>query len=580
MSKELNDSFSGRLILYHLAIYLSFGLFALFVHLSHFTNDDVFAIYFVAFSVISLIIDLIYINKYLICKDVMVNIKSVIQLIALTVGCFVCDVNHLGFFGIIIMYMFIFSEMLSLDNTYDNTFLNIKRFLGGIIILVGVTYTVDHHVDPKRILIGLLISAAVVGVSIHTSDLLHATIYMLNKKYIELESYNENIRAENDRLKVYQDKVNHVNNEINLQKINLGKVNNELKALNSDIRALVNIMKEVSSTRDVEECVDILLKNIMNDRKPDICGFYIKPGVFLENEEIQKILVAREGNNLAPASNIASEKIFTIMIKDMFYMVEKNDYKNVVPISIDGEKAKLIPDLDIDFENLIVVPAFMDNKLYGILLVGDRTAEFFEGGFSFYESAVVNLSSSFENIELYLKMQDMARKDGLSGIYNRAYFNEIFYDISKDAMENNNNLSVAMLDIDKFKSVNDTYGHLAGDAVIKNVAGIMQKYAKEYHGIACRYGGEEFVIILPEKSLEEAYEIVLTMHEEIFNSKVEFEKHIIKVNSSVGISSYPETTSLVHELLSRSDEAMYYGKEHGRGVVIIDGKEEETLQKR
>ena len=147
-------------------------------------------------------------------------------------------------------------------------------------------------------------------------------------------------------------------------------------------------------------------------------------------------------------------------------------------------------------------------------------------------------------------------------------------------MENNKNLSVGMLDIDKFKSVNDTYGHLAGDAVIKNVAGIMQKYAKEYHGIACRYGGEEFVIILPEKSLEEAYEIVLTMHEEIFNSKVEFEKHIIKVNSSVGISSYPETTSLVHELLSRSDEAMYYGKEHGRGVVIIDGKEEETLQKR
>ena len=113
--------------------------------------------------------------------------------------------------------MFIFSEMLSLDNTYDNTFLNIKRFLGGIIILVGVTYTVDHHVDPKRILIGLLISAAVVGVSIHTSDLLHATIYMLNKKYIELESYNENIRAENDRLKVYQDKVNHVNNEINVR---------------------------------------------------------------------------------------------------------------------------------------------------------------------------------------------------------------------------------------------------------------------------------------------------------------------------------------------------------------------------
>ena len=70
------------------------------------------------------------------------------------------------------------------------------------------------------------------------------------------------------------------------------------------------------------------------------------------------------------------------------------------------------------------------------------------------------------------------------------------------------------------------------------------------------------------------------MHDTIKSTEVEFEKYKIHVNSSIGIASFPETTKTVHELLSKSDEAMYYGKEHGRGVVIIDGREEETLEKR
>ena len=214
------------------------------------------------------------------------------------------------------------------------------------------------------------------------------------------------------------------------------------------------------------------------------------------------------------------------------------------------------------------------------MLVGDRSSGFFDGGYSFFESAVVNLSVSLKNTLLYLQMQDMARRDGLTGIYNRAYFNEIFYDISVKAADEGRNLSVAMLDIDKFKNVNDTYGHLAGDAVIKMVANVVNSFAKQYKGVACRYGGEEFLLILPGKNVEEAYETVVLMHDTIRSTEVEFEQYRIHVNASIGIASYPETTKTVHELLSKSDEAMYFGKEHGRGVVIIDGREEETLEKR
>jgi len=210
-------------------------------------------------------------------------------------------------------------------------------------------------------------------------------------------------------------------------------------------------------------------------------------------------------------------------------------------------------------------------------VVGDRSDNFFDNGYTFYESAVVNLSAALGNIRFYLKMQDMARRDGLTGIYNRAYFNEIYHTVEKETEENNTNLSVAMLDIDKFKSVNDTYGHLAGDAVIKMVANVIHQYAHEYSGTACRYGGEEFVLILPGRSVDEAYDIMCKAHKTIRNTVVNFEQYEIHVNTSVGLSSYPATRQNVNELLNRSDEAMYYAKEHGRGAVIIDGREEETL---
>ena len=170
----------------------------------------------------------------------------------------------------------------------------------------------------------------------------------------------------------------------------------------------------------------------------------------------------------------------------------------------------------------------------------------------------------------------MAKKDGLTKIYNRTYFNQFYQDLKEDIHETADTLTVAMMDIDHFKNVNDTYGHLAGDEVIKMVASIDDKYANKYQGTAVRFGGEEFLLILRNINVDEARDILKEMHEEIASTIVTFEGMEIHVNASMGVASYRETCDDINELVARADQAMYYSKTHGRGLIVIDGREEEA----
>ena len=132
-----------------------------------------------------------------------------------------------------------------------------------------------------------------------------------------------------------------------------------------------------------------------------------------------------------------------------------------------------------------------------MMLIASNEENFFEKGISYYETCLVEYNVSVKSTKLYLQTQDMARKDGLTQIYNRVYFGQLFAAAAEEATKKQQPLSVALFDIDKFKNINDTYGHLAGDKVIKMVASIDDKFARAHGGFACRYGGEEFLLVLP-----------------------------------------------------------------------------------
>ena len=580
MSRDFVESTTSRLMVLRIFTYVGLILFTIFTKLAGLSGNDKVVVFFGVVYALCLLSDILMIVKEKVYKSLFQTIKCLLQLAALTIGCFATKVNAVVLMGVIVAYLCIYLEFILFDLSSDNMIVLYKKIIGAVCIALGAFQVIGGKMDTYNVIIVGLFTAVVVAVASAVSDFYYGTVSHYDKTIGSINSNNESLVKENASLRTYQDKLNQVNNLINYQKIDLAKANNDLKALNADIRTLVEIMKNVSMSNEVPKGMDILLDNIMSDRKPDICGFYIKENVFIDNEPYMAIRTAREGSNDAPASNKAAEKLLGLNFKSIFDTVAARGNNDIYEMTIDGSQKNNADDFGLGMSNLVIFPALLDNELYGILLVGDRSQSFFEGGYSFFESAVVNLSVSLKNTLLYLQMQDMARRDGLTGIYNRAYFNEIFYNISMKAADENGYLSVAMLDIDKFKNVNDTYGHLAGDAVIKMVANVVNSFAKKYKGVACRYGGEEFLLILPNKNVEDAYNIVIEMHDTIKAGEVEFEQYKIHVNSSIGIASFPETAKTVHELLSRSDEAMYYGKEHGRGVVIIDGREEETLEKR
>jgi diguanylate cyclase (GGDEF)-like protein len=167
------------------------------------------------------------------------------------------------------------------------------------------------------------------------------------------------------------------------------------------------------------------------------------------------------------------------------------------------------------------------------------------------------------------RFEERAFHDELTQIYNRAYFNEILQKELAKETRTHEPLSFVIFDIDKFKNFNDTYGHQMGDTILKELAAIVKSHSRASDTFA-RWGGEEFVLILPNTSLENAFKVAQSLREHIT-------KHIftdnLHVSCSFGVSLYRDGED-VKSFLHRADDALYKAKANGRDRVEI---EEEQL---
>ena len=162
-----------------------------------------------------------------------------------------------------------------------------------------------------------------------------------------------------------------------------------------------------------------------------------------------------------------------------------------------------------------------------------------------------------------LRLQEKAMKDAMTGLFNRSAFKEKVEKILQETKQSTKlDSAVLLLDIDKFKNVNDTYGHLYGDTVIVGMAEVLQKvfYQK---GIVGRYGGDEFTVFLPNIKKEELIACICELRETF---SIEFEQTAdrLKISCSVGVALYGESGTTLRELLASADSALYFVKENGR----------------
>jgi diguanylate cyclase (GGDEF)-like protein len=182
------------------------------------------------------------------------------------------------------------------------------------------------------------------------------------------------------------------------------------------------------------------------------------------------------------------------------------------------------------------------------------------------------LSLSVENAYLYEKMRQMAIRDALTGAYNRLYLMDYMAEIFAN---NPQMVSVLIFDMDHFKQVNDKFGHLSGDMVLRTTAVLIQKMLPS--GILARYGGEEFVIVLPEVNQEEAVHFANSIRQIIGHHKfLVADGESISVTLSIGVACYPLVSNSYEGLLQLADGALYEAKNSGRNKVCVATPKAET----
>lgn len=381
----------------------------------------------------------------------------------------------------------------------------------------------------------------------------------------------EDLNEVNDKMKEQQEKINRVNEKLGVQKIELQLANKKVNRSHDEMSVQNELSSIIISSIEIKDMLDKIVDMIQVRLDLDVV-----------------VIVLEQDHELyVPGMEEEQQRVFAISCvlgdefkKKVIESIEHTDMSEILRMTQTyiqnnvTDSVQLFTKLEGEQElpSVVCLPIRNREERLGTLFVGKNKENAFMDSRAFYENIASQISIGVANARLYAKMNDMAIRDGLTRIYNRRHLTELLGKYLSEAMAKKVPVSLALFDIDKFKMVNDTYGHQCGDEVIRYVASLLNRGALKHGGIAGRYGGEEFVVAFFEKDLDETYHIVEDIHNQIRSEEVVYEGKHISVRASVGVASYPQTCANPGELLTRADWAMYHSKKNGRDRITIDSE--------
>jgi diguanylate cyclase (GGDEF)-like protein len=179
------------------------------------------------------------------------------------------------------------------------------------------------------------------------------------------------------------------------------------------------------------------------------------------------------------------------------------------------------------------------------------------------------ISLALANLRLREVLRSQSIRDPLTGLFNRRYMEEALARDLRRAARNEECVAVLMFDIDQFKQFNDTFGHHAGDTVLRALGDLLSRQTRG-QDIACRYGGEEFVVLLAGTSIDDARKLAELLRHELKQLTVQHAGQVLgRISASIGISAFPGHATTAEELLRAADQALYRAKAQGRDRVVV-----------
>lgn len=350
----------------------------------------------------------------------------------------------------------------------------------------------------------------------------------------------------------------------------------ELNIANKRMLTLQHIWEMMNSSRPLESVLETIVNSLQGE-----LGYLHSTILRKQTDEKGDYMSV-----IAEADNSVIKRVNTIIqipmqmrrlnyFKDSFY-AKALDEKNIITIKdIDMALKSIIPDIREDIFNkvmsgmrsklLIVIPLYTRNKPFGLFCVFSSRDELADSETDFLTIFAQQIEMAITIADLFQAVREQAITDGLTGLYNRRYFEEYISKEVTRSLRQNQPFSVIGIDLDFLKKINDEHGHAYGDLAIKTVADVLKNNARSVD-IAARMGGEEFNILLPGIDSQGAMTAAERIRKAIEEKELDTIGHI---TASVGVATFLEHSDNLEDLLELTDQAMYQSKRNGRNQVTM-----------
>jgi diguanylate cyclase (GGDEF)-like protein len=315
---------------------------------------------------------------------------------------------------------------------------------------------------------------------------------------------------------------------------------------------------------DIEQITDVCVENI-----PKLVG--VRFASLYTIDETNTIFCLQKANHPFPINKIVSinqnppsPMVIAAKSRELILTTDINTCRKPI---IEKSQRNFVSNYKN--QTCAIVPLICQNHVVGVLNLADKIDG---GGFNHDDITLIELfgqlvGASIGNVKLFDQMQHQATIDGLTGLVNhRTFYNALERELFR-CKRYGGLISLIMIDIDNLKEVNDVYGHRAGDKVVRAVSEKIRECIRQID-TAARYGGDEFAVILPNTSLDDAFAVAERMMDKVGNSPITWKNNRINFSISIGLGQYDANTN-PEDAASSSDNALYMAKHAGKSTIRI-----------